>query len=44
MQNCGMQLSADQTMEESRERPVDAVADLVNQAMRAKYGDADPTG
>jgi putative addiction module component (TIGR02574 family) len=37
-----MQLSADQIVEETREWPDDAVADLVDRIMRAKYGDADP--
>jgi putative addiction module component (TIGR02574 family) len=37
-----MQLSADQIVEETREWPEDAVADLVDRIMRAKYGDADP--
>ena len=42
MQTYAMQLSADQIVEETREWPDDAVADLVDRIMRAKYGDADP--
>ena len=37
-----MQLSADQIVEETRKWPDDAVADLVDRIMRAKYGDPDP--
>jgi hypothetical protein len=37
-----LQLSADRSVEESREWPEAAVADLVDRIMRAKYGEAEP--
>jgi hypothetical protein len=37
-----MQLSADQIVEETSDWPEDAVADLVDRILRAKYGEADP--
>jgi hypothetical protein len=36
-----MQLSADQIVEETSDWPEDAVADLVDRILRAKYGDVD---
>jgi hypothetical protein len=38
-----MQLSADQIVEETSDWPEDAVADLVERILRAKYGEADPS-
>jgi hypothetical protein len=38
-----MQLSADQIVEETSDWPEDAVADLVDRILRAKYGQADPS-
>ena len=38
-----MQLSADQIVEETSDWPEDAVADLVDRILRAKYGEADPS-
>jgi putative addiction module component (TIGR02574 family) len=38
-----MQLSADQIVEETSDWPEDAVADLVDRILRAKYGEVDPT-
>ena len=38
-----MQLSADQIVEETSDWPEDAVADLVDRILRAKYGDVDPS-
>jgi hypothetical protein len=43
MQTHQMQLSADQIVEETSDWPEDAVADLVDRILRAKYGDADPS-
>ena len=43
MQTCEMQLSADQIVEETSDWPEDAVADLVDRILRAKYGDLDPS-
>ena len=37
-----MELSADQIVEETRDWPEDAIADLIDRIWRAKYGDADP--
>jgi Putative addiction module component len=36
-----MQLSADQIVEETSDWPEDAVADLVDRILRAKYGEVD---
>ena len=41
MQTQEMQLSADQIVEETSDWPEDAVADLVDRILRAKYGDVD---
>jgi hypothetical protein len=41
MQTEEMQLSADQIVEETSDWPEDAVADLVDRILRAKYGDVD---
>jgi hypothetical protein len=38
-----MQLSADQIVEETSNWPEDAVADLVDRILRAKYREADPS-
>lgn len=38
-----MQLSADQIVEETSDWPEDAVADLVDRILHAKYGDVDPS-
>lgn len=38
MQTQPMQLSADQIVEETSDWPEDAVADLVDRILRAKYG------
>jgi len=38
-----MQLSADQIVEETSDWPEDAVADLVDRILRAKYGEIDPS-
>jgi hypothetical protein len=38
-----MQLSADQIVEETSDWPEDAVADLVDRILRAKYGEVDPS-
>ena len=43
MQTCQMQLSADQIAEETSDWPEDAVADLVDRILRAKYGEVDPS-
>jgi len=43
MQTEEMQLSADQIVEETSDWPEDAVADLVDRILRAKYGEADPS-
>ena len=43
MQTQEMQLSADQIVEETSDWPEDAVADLVDRILRAKYGDVDPS-
>jgi Putative addiction module component len=43
MQTSLMQLSADQIVEETSDWPEDAVADLVNRMLRAKYGKVDPS-
>jgi putative addiction module component (TIGR02574 family) len=37
-----MELSADRIVEETRDWPEDAIADLIDRIWRAKYGDADP--
>jgi hypothetical protein len=42
MQTYEMQLSADQIVEETSDWPADAVADLVDRILRAKYGEVDP--
>ena len=36
-------MSADQIVEETSDWPEDAVADLVDRILRAKYGDVDPS-
>jgi len=38
-----MRLSVDQIVEETSDWPEDAVADLVDRILRAKYGDVDPS-
>jgi hypothetical protein len=38
-----MQLSADQIVEETSDWSEDAVADLVDRILRARYGEADPS-
>ena len=43
MQTYPMQLSADQIVEETSDWPEDAVADLVDRILRAKYGHVDPS-
>ena len=43
MQTQPMQLSADQIVEETSDWPEDAVADLVDRILRAKYGEVDPS-
>jgi hypothetical protein len=43
MQTHEMQLSADQIVEETSDWPEDAVADLVDRILRAKYGEVDPS-
>jgi hypothetical protein len=43
MQTKQMQLSADQIVQETSDWPEDAVADLVDRILRAKYGDVDPS-
>jgi hypothetical protein len=43
MQTHQMRLSADQIVEETSNWPEDAVADLVDRILRAKYGEADPS-
>ncbi len=43
MQTHEMQLSADQIVEVTSDWPEDAVADLVDRILRAKYGEADPS-
>lgn len=43
MQTAQMQLSADQIVEETSDWPEDAVADLVDRILRAKYGESDPS-
>jgi hypothetical protein len=43
MQSKQMQLSADQIVEETSDWPEDAVADLVDRILHAKYGDVDPS-
>ena len=43
MQTHQMQLSADQIVEETSDWPEDAVADLVDMILRAKYGEVDPS-
>jgi hypothetical protein len=43
MQTEEMQLSADQIVEETSDWPEDAVADLLDRILRAKYGEADPS-
>jgi hypothetical protein len=42
MQTQQMQLSADQIVEKTSDWPEDAVADLVDRILRAKYGEVDP--
>jgi hypothetical protein len=42
MQTHGMQLSADQIVEETRDWPEDAVADLIDRIWRANGGEVDP--
>jgi putative addiction module component (TIGR02574 family) len=42
MRTYEMQLSADQIVEETSDWPEDAVADLVDKILRAKYGEVDP--
>ena len=43
MQTHEMQLSVDQIVEETSDWPEDAVADLVDRILRAKYGAVDPS-
>jgi putative addiction module component (TIGR02574 family) len=43
MQTSKMQLSADQIVEETSDWPEDAIADLVDRILRAKYGEVDPS-
>jgi hypothetical protein len=43
MQTHRTQLSADQIVEETSDWPEDAVADLVDRILRAKYGEVDPS-
>jgi hypothetical protein len=43
MQTHEMQLSADQIVEETSDWPEDAVADLVDRILRAKYDEVDPS-
>jgi len=43
MQTDEMQLSADQIVEETSDWPEDAVADLVDRILRAKYDEVDPS-
>ena len=43
MQTQKMQLSADQIVEETSDWPKEAVADLVDRILRAKYGEVDPS-
>ena len=43
MQTHEMHLSADQIVEETSDWPEDAVADLVDRILRAKYGEVDPS-
>jgi hypothetical protein len=43
MQTYEMQLSADQIVEVTSDWPEDAVADLVDRILRAKYGEVDPS-
>ena len=43
MQTPPMQLSVDQILEETSDWPEDAVADLVDRILRAKYGEIDPS-
>jgi hypothetical protein len=43
MQTHEMQLSADQIVDETSDWPEDAVADLVDRILRAKYGEIDPS-
>jgi hypothetical protein len=43
MQTYQAQLSADQIVEETSDWPEDAVADLVDRILRAKYGEVDPS-
>jgi putative addiction module component len=37
-----MRLSADQIVEQTSDWPEDALADLIDRILRAKYGDVDP--
>jgi hypothetical protein len=43
MQTHEMHLSADQIVEVTSDWPEDAVADLVDRILRAKYGEVDPS-
>jgi hypothetical protein len=43
MQTHEMLLSADQIVEETSDWPEDAVTDLVDRILRAKYGEIDPS-
>ena len=43
MQTYKMHLSADQIVEETSDWPEDAVADLVDRILRAKYDEVDPS-
>jgi len=43
LQTWPTQLSADQIVEETSDWPEDAVADLVDRILRAKYGEVDPS-
>jgi hypothetical protein len=42
VQTYTMELSADQIVDETRDWPEDAIADLIDRIWRAKYGDAEP--
>ena len=42
MQTGSMKLSTDQIVDETRDWPEDAIADLIDRIWSAKYGDADP--
>lgn len=43
MQTDNMHLSADQIVEETSDWPEDAVADLIDRILRAKYGEINPS-